>query len=751
MLNNYRLFTYHEHDVRSTARRYVGKVSKCQIVPMFADQPSFWEQDALVRSSIIRKEELKIEKERQIFEERVQSTANRGGTKVQEAKRRVLPECLSDVIAVRNQLKKLLEDDSALEIKFKGLQERILEKSKQVENLRQVEAYLKFVKVLRNNDLKIKVAVEESDVDSLEDILLGILNMREEILGFSYCVNIVEAHGSQISFVKDIVVKNCSIKLREVLKKIGWPFTFPSSKQEKSSADELISAVKRLVYLLSRVDIFNILYDKVSDEHSLLVDTFLEPIRKSFIFHFSGSRESNRLDRPEWLLSFAMNCIRCNVPFVLKHVQSVVRQAVEDAGCQELIHVNDSYALDFKLNFIGGVIECINARLSARFAVLTSSLPIEDFFLIRKTVEVMVRFSQDISSEFKYDCVKDSRLPSIFSVLTDEILFEHWISAEKAHIQHQIDALLSMESPWVPFYESSPDSDTSQGLPSCSTVSLLSAVYQITELFPFIQCLKKRIRFVQEILIPIISSHKSELEEQLTRNLQKLSSEGSRVTVNNLEIWKTSLHMLNSCNYMQTKLSRWNEDALFMSMDDVCNVEGGILGTLLDDITQMIFRNLNIFADLLSEFFSNRTLGYEFLSYHLSSDEILSEAARSSLREAISQGSLELKTARNILHASFYQSIWQLYSKKLLSELYEVISHHPSREISLSISSGLHLIQDMDSLIDFLYNASPIPGISRPQLLKMAPRPLQELLRRVLDRIESRVLQHDPSPLLVSL
>lgn len=47
----------------------------------------------------------------------------------------------------------------------------------------------------------------------------------------------------------------------------------------------------------------------------------LEPLETRFRFHFSGRRETNRIDKPEWMFTFVFTTVREHQQFLAQSVQ----------------------------------------------------------------------------------------------------------------------------------------------------------------------------------------------------------------------------------------------------------------------------------------------------------------------------------------------------------------------------------------------------------------------------------------------
>ncbi len=73
-----------------------------------------------------------------------------------------------------------------------------------------------------------------------------------------------------------------------------------------------------------------------------LLEALVAPVRRSFEYHFSGTRKTNSRERPEWFFSFLLATLTDHEPFIERHVQPVVAQA----GGARLLE-GDALGMDF--------------------------------------------------------------------------------------------------------------------------------------------------------------------------------------------------------------------------------------------------------------------------------------------------------------------------------------------------------------------------------------------------------------------
>lgn len=100
---------------------------------------------------------------------------------------------------------------------------------------------------------------------------------------------------------------------QKVLDEVGWP-----KIEEANQLDQFNEAFRQLTDLQVSVD-------KTATE-LWSVDLLLEPLRRRFVFHFMGRKETNRLDKPEWYLAWALKQVKELSSFFLLHLQPLVSE-----------------------------------------------------------------------------------------------------------------------------------------------------------------------------------------------------------------------------------------------------------------------------------------------------------------------------------------------------------------------------------------------------------------------------------------
>lgn len=74
----------------------------------------------------------------------------------------------------------------------------------------------------------------------------------------------------------------------------------------------------------------------------------LKPFRQRFLYHFTGNRQTNRMDKPEWFYTQILTWAKDNHTFVGQNFQS----AVNNAGHEDLNIRVSTRSIEFTLTLI---------------------------------------------------------------------------------------------------------------------------------------------------------------------------------------------------------------------------------------------------------------------------------------------------------------------------------------------------------------------------------------------------------------
>jgi len=234
-----------------------------------------------------------------------------------------------------------------------------------------------------------------------------------------------------------------------------------------------------------------------SDDAIWAVRPFLQPLRKRFLYHFTGSASStNRLDRPEWFLGFVLKQARLHA----LPMEQLAQPLFEGAGCYS--------GLDAQALLLRGLVGVAKRRCRQLLLAVRSAPS-----LFRHGVDELLRFEAALDEEFAYDACCSSASaagaadedaagallqPPLLHwprcadlLLEEEGLQETWLNADLENGLAALRAALQTEDAWAPLGGAAEVGQPSQFVHAAVAI-LLSMVQQHAALPGRLQTLQPR-------------------------------------------------------------------------------------------------------------------------------------------------------------------------------------------------------------------------------------------------------------------
>lgn len=156
------------------------------------------------------------------------------------------------------------------------------------------------------------------------------------------------------------------------------------------------------------------------------IELLVKPFRIRFEYHFMGSRQTNRPDKPEYFFTQILNWTKDNHHFVSEIFQPAAKRACASDN--------------IRLEFVRGLVQLCIEKLLQDIEELSL-----DEQLFAHLIDEILSFEQDIKSALSYP----SSLPSAVSVLTQPFFFKKWLSIEEKFTSDKMDLILDDENmPW---------------------------------------------------------------------------------------------------------------------------------------------------------------------------------------------------------------------------------------------------------------------------------------------------------------
>nr|CAD7571698.1 unnamed protein product [Timema californicum] len=304
---------------------------------------------------------------------------------------------------------------------------------------------------------------------------------------------------------------------------------------------------------------------------TLPMTLLLRPLKKRFLFHFYGTKQTNRPDKPEWFFTQVLTWIRDHEKFVVQWIQPVLNKL-------------GMHHISAKSELMRGLLQVVVEKLHSELPHLQY-----DDALFSHMVDETLGFDRELRESFSYP----STQPSVIGVLTQAQVFVKWIHMEKKYASEKMDSMLSSETAWLPLGSSELDE---MRVSECGE-TFLTLLLTMTERYTGLPQPGHRLQFL-ELQLEL-------LDDFRVRLLQLLHEETSDPLSSRLPA------ILNTIHYLASVLQEWGGlthflhlqyyKSQFEKVDTLSHGDGvpppsgapdleGLQGTVFDDTLDLLLR-----------------------------------------------------------------------------------------------------------------------------------------------------------------
>ncbi|XP_055534418.1 RINT1-like protein [Wyeomyia smithii] len=330
----------------------------------------------------------------------------------------------------------------------------------------------------------------------------------------------------------DILKDKFGKEFEAVLKNIKWPNLNQSLEQFNPSKENInkLTTLGEYLFLVKVPGDQSLLSVKLTPSiicppFTAPVALLLKPFRLRFQYHFTGNKQTNRLDRPEWYLTQILSWAKENHVFVGQNFQS----AALKAGVTN--H-------NVRLEFIRGLVQLAIAKLVEDIDTIC-----QEEALLAHIIDEVLAFEQELKSTLGYP----SSLPSTIAVLVQPKYLVKWMAIEEKFTTNKMDAMFNDSAePWR-FLD--PANLDDMKIPKCADqfIRLLDA---IRERYCALPQPGQQLQFLELQL---------ELIDNFRRRLVQLHNSPGADNVSSTKI-------LNAINYITSVLREWGENVHYLHL-----------------------------------------------------------------------------------------------------------------------------------------------------------------------------------------
>ena len=256
-------------------------------------------------------------------------------------------------------------------------------------------------------------------ISNVEELLklYNLINCNSSLKNLTvYCANGIECISKQI-------IDNSKLKLKKQLQDIKWPFQFDSSNSTIKDNDfsKLTDSIVNLITIQLLFLSNNFEFNEIKKEEILWVgDVFLSSIKISFIYHFLGNKETNKIEKPEWYFTWLFGLLQNTIPFLSVKIQPIIN-----------IHFNthNYFYYDISIHLIQFLIDLVHIKLNKDYSILELNSD-----LIYHTINESISFDRKINTT--YNIINNTSTLSFLPLTVIQFFtnksnyFDKWLSLE---------------------------------------------------------------------------------------------------------------------------------------------------------------------------------------------------------------------------------------------------------------------------------------------------------------------------------
>ncbi|KAK6488375.1 RAD50-interacting protein 1 [Huso huso] len=425
---------------------------------------------------------------------------------------------------------------------LQGAQPWMDQLSLRLSQMEETEHYLSYLKWIARIEELSDTIQQHMMTSNVWEAASGLVAMAELDIRLqdSSCGHLLSFIRDTVRFWHKILKDKLTSDFEEVLKQLHWPFISPpqTSLAPPANGAELHNQLESLFAQLLKLQTSD---DLITEQRqlpercglppspplALPIQIMLLPLHKRFRYHFTGSRQTNVLSKPEWYLTQVLMWIGNHSDFLEEKVQPILLRA--------------SSAIDARLQFSSGLLTLALEKLSC-----DASRLLYDDALFCHLVDEVLLFEKELRGTHAYP----SSLPGALHILTEETIFQKWLTVERKFALEKMDSMLSSEAAWSSQYKDISDVDEMKA-PDCAE-TFMTLLLVITDRYQDLPSPRCRLSFL---------ALQKELVDDFRIRLTQVMKEESRTPLG-----PRYCAILNAVNYIAAVLADWADSVFFLQL-----------------------------------------------------------------------------------------------------------------------------------------------------------------------------------------
>lgn len=239
------------------------------------------------------------------------------------------------------------------------------------------------------------------------------------------------------------------------------------------------------------------------------LEALLRPIALRFKYHFDSTRQTNKLDKPEWFFTHILNTAHDHRSFM----QTIIQRLFQSTKYKQI---------DAWQEFIVLLLTLPTRKLERTIPLILSHPP-----LLAHTIYQSLSFDSALLEEgFKYETTMGAsqRGISTWPGLSDVILgkrewFQVWLEAEQRFMEEQYQDIVTASDAWTIAHDEKEDEERrlqTELKPTNSARRIKALVEQVTDRYSPLPNFGQKTRFLVAVQLPILEQYHGRIASSLT-------------------------------------------------------------------------------------------------------------------------------------------------------------------------------------------------------------------------------------------
>ncbi|QPG74895.1 hypothetical protein FOA43_002232 [Brettanomyces nanus] len=277
----------------------------------------------------------------------------------------------------------------------------------------------------------------------------------------------------------------------------------------------------------------------------------------SFIYHFEGKSETNRLDKPEYALDYILGYLQKTLPLIRMLFDETFlcyhpKKSIDDAFITSLLaSAREKFQHDRNLCLV-------NKKLLSHL------------------ISELQKFDRTLLEDFNYKPVGKIEKWSGLTydlILSDSSVFDRWLNNEKEFVNSRYDEIINAKDAFIIDYDFVELGHTQPTKSAISMSNLLDGITSNYENLP----LEYQLKFLSDVQLKLLNFYYTVLKQGVKALDSVARNDEVSFTERLCRIWC-------SAQYMVELMSRWGERLFFIELWNSINPDNDCQNTFFDSV-----------------------------------------------------------------------------------------------------------------------------------------------------------------------